>query len=336
MELTARRALFGAVLLAAGGCGGAGPPPAGDPVDRALACVARSYDGDGFDDPYLRYVYPGERLESPLPGHRVTYRNLDAYFIVLMLQDAGVDPGPARDLFDRADRLAKALVPLWRRRGIYNLRRSPAPGGIALDTYAILARLERDAEMARVVLEGLDGEGWLPANLYTGSQAFRRVADESWAARALAVTGVAPDAAARIVTRICADARAGIESGRDPLARANLALHALDALRDLPAPAPDLAGARAFLASAAREMLDDPAVRANTLTFANLIGALAIEPSTDPGDLRPMLDELTRRQEPDGCWQESLDGPRGAARVFATLRCALALARRGRRAAGPA
>jgi len=316
---------FGAVLLAAAGCGG--PTPPGEPIDRALACVALAYDGNTFDDPYLQYIYPGERLESPLEGYRVTYRNLDAYSIVLMLRDAGVEPGPARRLFDRAEALAQALVPEWRRKGIDNLRKNPADGGIALDTYAILAYLQRDAGMGHVVLDGLDGDGWLAANEYTGSQSFRLVADESWAARAVAVTGIAPEVSARIVRRICRDARAGIAVLSDPLARANLALHALDALRDLPDAAGDLKEERSFFARRAREMLDEGGVKANTLTFANLIGSLALEPGVDSFVLSPSVAELIRRQERDGCWQDPLNGARDEARIFATLRCVLTLAR---------
>src|SRR5260221_11031837 len=112
-------------------------------IERGLACVARMYDGDSFRDDYLRFEYPGEAIESPLPGYRLTYRILDAYFIVLMIRQAAVPPGEARSLFDRAEAATAALVPQWRRKGIYNLRREPVHGGIALDTYAILAVLRR-------------------------------------------------------------------------------------------------------------------------------------------------------------------------------------------------
>src|SRR5262245_44334054 len=99
-------------------------------IDKGLACVARVYDGNSFDDDYLRYVYPGEDLQSPVPGYRVTYRLLDAYFIVLMIRQAGVEPRNAQSLFERAEILTAALAREWRSRGIYNLRERPDPLGL--------------------------------------------------------------------------------------------------------------------------------------------------------------------------------------------------------------
>ena len=121
-------------------------------ANRGLTYLATAYDGNTFEDRYLQFVYPEECLSSPLPGYDLTYRILDAYFIVLMLEQAHIDPGPAQRLFDRARTVTDALVPVWREEGIYNLRRDPVADGIALDTYAILAYLKRDTDMAKIVL----------------------------------------------------------------------------------------------------------------------------------------------------------------------------------------
>ncbi|HKQ62537.1 MAG TPA: hypothetical protein VJS92_14695, partial [Candidatus Polarisedimenticolaceae bacterium] len=176
-------------LLLAASCAPAPPADAEQALARGLVAIARGYDGATFDDPYLKFTYADERLEE-LPGRRVTYRLLDAYFIVELLAASGVEPGPARELFTHADEVTSELAAVWRGRGIYNLRRHGDPHGIALDTYAILAYLRRDAALARVVAAGLDGDGWMPAGFYRGREAFRLLADESWAVRALAVTGV--------------------------------------------------------------------------------------------------------------------------------------------------
>jgi hypothetical protein len=288
----------------------------------------------------------------------VTYRLLDGYFVVLLLRESGVEPGPAQDLFERAEALSAALVPAWRQAGIYNLRRNPAAGGIALDTYAILAWLRRDPPMARVILDGLDGDGWLAANLYTGAESFRLLADESWAVRALAVTGVDPPRAAALAAGLCREAQARLAANPDPLARANLALHALAAVRDAAAgaglaaaggrtgsgrmkgtlaarldraagagTAESLADCRSALAEEAVRLLGDPRLRRDTLTLANLLEVLAPEERVATSVLEPALAAILERQEGDGGWSvtEGTKGPGG--RVLCTLRCLLALAR---------
>ncbi len=303
------------------------------PIDRGLACVARLYDGKAFHDGYLQYKYPGEALESPLPGHRLTYRILDAYFILLMIRQAGGPPGEARLLFDRAEADTAALVPLWRGRGIFNLRRNPVRGGIALDTYAILAVLRRDAAMGRVVAKGRDGNGWLPDDLYTGDEAFRRLADESWAARAVLVAD--PASGLEAIRSTCLQTTAALRTETAPIPRANLVIHALEALADLPPPsrtgtdhAPDavLDAARVSFRDEAVRLLGTAEIRHDTLTLGNLVGALARIPETSAA-LAPSVAEMLRRQDEAGCWNATLDPRDTNGRVFATLRSVLVLGR---------
>lgn len=322
----------GVVLCAAVLACGAPPRDLDAAVYHGLACVAGSYDGRAFADDYLRFVYPGEHLSSPLPDRRITYRILDAYFIVLMLRQAGAEPGPATALFEDAERLTAALVPAWRAQGVYNLRKDPAPDGIALDTYAILAYLRRDGAMARTILAGLDRDGWLPANLYVGPESFRLLADESWAARALVVTGVAPDRAGPIVRRIADDALDDLDRGGDPGTRANIALHALEALDDLRpmgirGPDPSDEDARAALLAELWRLREDPRLAGDTLTLANLTATLVLASPDACRDLAPSIDALLRRQETDGCWSVDASRSDPSGRVFATLRILLTLVR---------
>ncbi|MCI0657093.1 MAG: hypothetical protein L0170_08485 [Acidobacteria bacterium] len=311
------------------------PPPLTEQIHSSiahgLACVARAYDGNSFDDKYLRFVYAGENLQSPLPGYRVTYRLLDAYFIVLMIGRAGIEPGDGQSLFDRAEALTAALAIEWRSRGIYNLRDKPDPTGLALDSYSILAILRQDTGMARIVEAGLDGDGWLAADFYTGEESFRRLADESWATRALLL--VSPEEGTRMVRILSDETIQALQSEKDPLARANLVIHALLALGELPArkdalvteplfPAKDL---RAPLRQQALVLLQDPAILKDTLTLANLVGVLLSDAALPDGALSPHIRELLRRQDGDGCWSVSLDSGDSSGRVFATLRLILAL-----------
>jgi len=302
-------------------------------IDRGLGCVARHYDGRSFRDDYLEFVYADEAIASPRPGETITYRILDAYFIVLMIRQAGVSPGEAGALFERAESTTADLVPAWRRAGIYNLRRHPVAGGIALDTYAILAVLRRDAVMGGVVAAGLDGDGWLPADFYRGEEAFRRLADESWAARALRIADPARGAAV-----VRATGRQALEAERiepDPLARANLVIHALEALGDPPAAAAaedDTAASED--AALVRRLRDEglrlvrmPEIRRDTLTFANLVGALQATTGVPDRTARADLEELRGRQDDEGCWSASVDPSDRSGRIFTTLRVVLALGR---------
>ena len=323
-----------AVALALSACGR--PPSALEreisaSVDRGLACVAHAYDGNDFDDDYLRYVYPGESLESPLPGYRVTYRLLDAYFIVLMIRQAGIAPAGAGKLFARAEALTTALAPSWQGRGIYNLRQNPDPDGIALDSYAILALLRHDAAMARVVERGLDGNGWLAADFYKPPEAFRRLADETWAARAVLI--VNPSRGERLIRTQLEEAARAMESEKDLQARANLAIHALLAANDLARPGraeSQPAGAalealRAPLRRAACSLLGEETLLEDTLTLANLVESLLPDAAVDDRTLSGPMRTLLSRQDAQGCWRVAAGSADASGRVFATLRVVLAL-----------
>ncbi len=300
-------------------------------IAHGLACVARAYDGNAFDDDYLRFVYPGESLQSPLPGYQVTYRVLDAYFIVLMIRQSGIQPGDGRRLFDRAEALTAALARDWRSRGIYNQRKRPDPLGIALDSYAILAILRQDAEMAQVVEAGLDGNGWLAPDFYTGVESFRRLADESWASRALFL--VDREEGTRMVRSLCDETMQALAFEKDPLAQANLVIHALLALQTLSEQegaraAPPRAPAEALgvpLREQALVILQNPSIQNDTLTLANLVGVLLPDASLPDEALSPHIRELLRRQDEAGCWAVSLDSNDSSGRIFATLRVILTL-----------
>lgn len=312
---------------------------------RGLACVASAYDGQGFNDPYLRFVYPGEALDSPAADSRVTYRLLDAYFILLMLREAGVNGGPAAPAFERAEAVTSALAAAWRDRPIYNLRKDPRPEGIALDTYAILAYLRHDVGMSRVVLDGLDGDGWLPANYYTGKEWFRLFADESWAARAVASAAIDPEAGRGAILRVATEGRARLKRPTDFAARAILVVHVLEALRDLPPPTPARGGSatdaaedlRAYFVGEAILLLRRAAADKDTLILANLVGSLAAEPEVAARDLARGVAALAQRQDAAGCWSPSTDAVEDTARIFTTMRCLLAqsLYRKHRAGAAP-
>ena len=105
-------------FAAAAACAGANAAGLDRAEERGLAFLERAWRGDAYDDDYLAYVYPGERLDCPLPDCRLTYRLLDAYINLVFLERAGVSPGPAAAQFERAREVLDALAPSWRRAGL--------------------------------------------------------------------------------------------------------------------------------------------------------------------------------------------------------------------------
>jgi hypothetical protein len=294
-------------------------------IDRGLRFLAGSWKGDRFDDAYLDYVYPGEHLACPLPDCRVTYRLLDAYFDLRWLKGALGTLGPAEPIAVRATEVTRALVVPWRQSGPYNVRRDPVADGIGLDTYCILGLVERDRAMAEVVARHLDGTGWIPEGYYRTSESFRALADETWCARLLAVTGTAPDRVPRLAAAEVERGRVEVESARSREVAANLAYHLLNLLSDVRRE--ELAPAAAWFESRLADAVRDPALSDDRLTRANLLEGLATARRERRADLDALAADLLAAQEEDGGWHSRRGETGTSLRTFTTLRALLALAR---------
>jgi hypothetical protein len=301
-------------------------------IERGLGFVGAAYDGERFADSYLEYVYDQERLPA-VGGQRITYRHLDAYFIVRMLENEGISPGPAADLFRRADEFTAALVPTWRDSGIYNLATRSRTGGIALDTYAILAFLAQDRLMAQVIADGLDQDRWLPPGYYTGAEAYRQPADETWALRATLYTDLDPSVRTRVLYRLAARTRELLSDRPDPGVRVILVFHLLETMRDLSSVVSEVSRARAEEWSDLRRSVLDEAVSLlalvpdslDSLATANLLATLSEEDDVPSEMLLPAVRRLLEEQRDDGGWYVSVGSDPRNGSVFATLRCVLAL-----------
>jgi len=299
----------------------AGPDRFDSAMGRGLEGLAGSFDGERFADPYLNFVYEKEQLPV-VNGHRVTYRILDAYFMVLMLEEAGVAPGPASLLYKRAGEVTDTLAPIWKNSGIYNLAERPHPGGVALDTYAILAFLKRDRAMAEVVKAALHRDRWLPADYYREPESYRHPADESWALRAILHTELDSEVCDRIARRLVAETRALLDEASDPVARVILVFHMLEMLRELPGETSTATGA--FLEEAV-QLIGLPGDQLDTLTTANLLATAAQEDAIPIDSLHPLTERLLNAQRSTGLWHVESDDDSEDGSVFTTLRCVLAL-----------
>jgi hypothetical protein len=309
-------ATLGSTFSAAGPVDGA--------VDRGLAFLARSWQGDAYDDEYLRFVYPDEKLDCPLPDCRLTYRLLDAYINLAFLDRAAVPHGPAQAQFSRGREVLEAIVPEWRERGLYNVKRDPVAGGVALDTYCIVGLLSEDRAMAGVAAAHLDGDDWLPDNHYDDLQSFRKLADETWCVRLLQF---ASRPGRRQVPRL---ARAALDRGRELLAqdrplefRVNVALHLLYLLNDLDDRS--LRGDRDPLEKLLLAAAEDPGIQNDLLSQANILEALASGKDVPEPALRPLAERLLSHQEDDGGWHSMVGETGTGLRVFTTMRALLAL-----------
>ena len=294
-------------------------------IARGLRFLAASWRGDRFDDAYLDYVYPGERLVCPLPDCKVTYRLLDAYFDLHWLKQALGSLGPAEPVARRAAEVTHALVPPWRLSGPYNVRRDPIPGGIGLDTYCILGLVERDRDMAEVVARHLDPTGWIPEGHYRTSESFRALADETWCLRLLAATGTASDKVPTLAAEQVERGRAEVGSATSSEVAANLAYHLLGLLSEVNGE--ELGPARAWFAGRLAAASRDPALADDRLTRANVLEALAAARWEGRADLDALAADLLAAQEADGGWYSRRGESGTSLRTFTTLRALLALAR---------
>jgi hypothetical protein len=332
------------------------PPGSAGPLDpaaveaalaRGAACLARTDGGGTFGDPYLEYVYPGEDLPAPPPRAgepRPTYRIVDADTILVLLGREGGVPEVLRPAVERAGARLGGVVPLWRGRGLTNVRRGPDPNGIALDTYCFVGWLHSDAGMAAAVEAALDGDRWLRDGIFRESERFRALADEAWCLRLLAAAredlGAARSVLGRLAETFREDRRA------DPAGRAAFydawhlgmvlrAIESASARRGAQAPAAEPDGSLRSLRAEVMDALGAwaeahggaaGASRADVVEWANLAAADVLR-APEGRALREMaVRHLAGWQDADGCWSIPGSAPPGKGRGFLTLRALLALA----------
>jgi hypothetical protein len=309
----------------------------GEALSRGAGCLERDRDGASFRDPYLTYVYPGERLPAPPGAPPLTYRNVDAAAILLSIGEELGASGDARaalaPMIDQAEAAIGGAVATWRGRGFSNVRVGAQPGGIALDTYCTVGWLKRDAIMAEEAGAALHGDGWLPEALYDAGDEFRLIADESWCLRLLAATGRFGRDARRLLERHAAVFRDHARERPGDMGTFYEALHlgmvlAEPSLRPTRPRLLDevVAALRGWAAAHAPGGGTEPR---DLLEWANLASADVLRiPSVSAGDrlrgraVRIVLD----MQQDDGCWASPDARPPRAGATFMTLRAVLALA----------
>jgi hypothetical protein len=306
--------------------------------------MARQIEGGRFRDPYLRYVYPDERLPGAPGGEPLTYRQVDGYVILALIGRAGDAPEPLVGDVIRAETALRAAARAWRGAGFSNTIRAPRADGVALDTFCMVGWLLGDPTMAREAAGVIEGDRWLPPGWYEEGEAFRALADESWCVRFLTSGPVAsearelPRAARPVLERLASEFRSRAVEAPAATGTFYEALHVGMVLAEAGSAAParivgSAGGAGPPLAEVVlavlRRWAGDHAgpSEPDVLEWANLAASEILRASGEAG--RPLREQaisvLLDRQEDDGCWAIPGAKPPDTASGFATLRALLAL-----------
>lgn len=293
---------------------------------RGAQYVGTHYRNFQYDDPYLQYRYPGEQLSCPVVGCDVTYRTLDAFFMLTFLARQGFqNPAVERQYRDGEATLA-ALRPLWKEGPISNTTASKGEG-YALDSFCILGYVRKDAAFAKTALANLDASGnWMADDFYA-QDLWRNTADESWCLRLLAVTGEGSDRLPTLTEKFLKDVTEDTLNITNPLTGSEsiaVLYHALAVVRELPS---DLATKHEgeintfrvqFIGNAEHTLFTS-----NALLVANALETLAAD-RTDSDLQLELVRWLLDHQQKGGFW-EAVPGEENG-RVFTTLRAMIALA----------
>ena len=298
-------------------------------IDRGFAYLDSKWDGEGLQDEYLEYVYPGENLDCPnlttprinesgegMRACNLTYRKLDSYFDLKMLEDVRGSER-IRTETEFAERVLDSLVPEWRRQPIYNTIKTNGTG-MALDTYCILGLLYSDREMARKVREHLTGTNLMDDNYYS-VDAWRNIADETWCIRLFSKTGVDKNVTGLMAREKIKEADSFLTGSNSNTDKAAVLIHMVPLLEET-----DLGGSNESKMFK-RKLLNlsrDPEVFRSTLLITNILEVLSISGVSKP-DLGFMEREIIERQGMDGGWRAVEEETSGE--VFTTFRAILAL-----------
>ena len=146
-----------------------------DYSDRAFEFLKNSYENCEYEDEYLTYVYPSENL-GEINDCKITYRKIDAFYNIINLNSEIIEKQKedANSVFNNLD---------WNDSKIFNTLRSDN-GGVALDTYCIVAYQNRNEKMVDNFVSYLSNNNWIKDN-YFSEDTWRNIADETWCIRAM-------------------------------------------------------------------------------------------------------------------------------------------------------
>ncbi len=293
-------------------------------VQRGLEYLARAHAPYRYDDPYLEYVYPGESLDCPLADCRLTYRLLDAYFMVEMLTSRliGNERSLLRSQSDEANAVFEAIAPTWRQASILNTAKSTEQDkdGLALDTYCILGYLKNDSSFSDTVLRYLGDDGWLAPDAYLTDR-WRNIADESWCLRLLAVTDKRPVQFETLIQAKIDQTKQFVQTNEPASSKLAVLYHALLMLNDFQNES--YAAAITEFQNRSVELFNQKILPLrDPISLGNLVESLVATGYSNKVELDKLVRNLIGFQTPDGAWRDEQD----QATVFSTFRALIGLA----------
>jgi len=298
------------------------------PLKRSLAdgyrFIRNSYSNFQYTDDYLTFRYPTENLDCPIDNCNLTYRLLDAYFDVLMLEQAGATPRELGDQLDDAQAVTTVIKPFWQRDSINNTLKSNGNEDFALDAYCIFGWLTSDQAMAESVIQYLSGFSWLAENYYTQDR-WRNIADETWCIRLMIATDTGKDKLADIISRKISQTNSFIieASAIDQQAVLYHMVYVLKEALDKGIGIEDLNNTFSLYTQQLWIVTQEDELLSNSLIVANTLEALISVKYDDQEGLKQLADKLISLQQKDGSWRPTPEATQG--QVFASLRALLAL-----------
>ncbi|MBU0707974.1 hypothetical protein KKG41_06410 [Patescibacteria group bacterium] len=293
-------------------------------LDNGFQYLRSSYNDFSYDDDYLRYRYPGEELECPIANCDLTYRLLDAYFIVAMLNDAGVTEKQLGAQLGDSIEVLDAIKPIWQQGGIYNTQKSTGIEDYALDTYCIIGHHHADKKMADVVDHFRSGTDWLSED-YTLNDVWRNIADETWCTRLLILTEGDNQITQSLVKNLINETNTSlIGTGlSDQQTILYHMVHLLKEAQSLGLTVENLDSSLSLFTELLLTVTLEEELYNNPLIIANTLEALVTVNYPDQEKIHDLANRLILLQEKDGLWLPEASATQG--QVFTTLRAVLAL-----------
>lgn len=255
---------------------------------------------------------------------RLTYRLLDAYFMVEMLTSRliGNERSLLRSQSDEANAVFEAIAPTWRQASILNTAKSTEQDkdGLALDTYCILGYLKNDSSFSDTVLRYLGDDGWLAPDAYLTDR-WRNIADESWCLRLLAVTDKRPVQFETLIQAKIDQTKQFVQTNEPASSKLAVLYHALLMLNDFQNES--YAAAITEFQNRSVELFNQKILPLrDPISLGNLVESLVATGYSNKVELDKLVRNLIGFQTPDGAWRDEQD----QATVFSTFRALIGLA----------
>ncbi len=317
------------ILLILGIIAGAGAvyyfyTPLNKSLTRGYEYLRSSYKNYSYNDFYLNYRYSNETLKCPAAGCELSYRLLDAYFNVIMLNNAGASASQLGNQLSDARSVLSGIIEEWRSGGINNTLKSEGNEAFALDTYCILGFLHEDEKMSETVKRYLGNSGWLTENYYQ-DDIWRNIADETWCLRLLIKKTNDYSKLVPVIQRQILETNALLVDS-ELINQQAVLYHMAIMMSEAEASGLPVNEMAVILSAYQNRLIAvtlDQELWQQPLSLANTLDALLSIKANEDVIIHKLADKLISLQQKDGAWLPQPEAKQG--QVFTTMRALLAL-----------